>query len=290
MLKRQGFSLLELVLVLVMVGVLFSLCVVGIRKTREAAMQTQTHNNLKQIVLSCHGFNDAYKNLPPAFDLPASKWLTGGMNFPASVHVYLTPFIESNPFFKDFVEAKGKGEIRNYTWAVFLAPGDPTATKDGAGIQNFPANLRVFSNKGLKTKFKANMPPLAEIEPGSASLVDSFPDGLANTILFATKYARCRDGGSRYVAAPTSKLAAFFGQNAARMSAHASDQTAAFQLYPTDADCLTSPLMAQSFSSSGISVGLADGSVRMISPTVSPRTWNMALQPNDGMKLGEDWD
>src|SRR5207244_2701002 len=91
-----------------------------------------------------------------------------------------------------------------------------TLTNNGAAVQNFAANLRAFSDKGYKTPFEANMPPLAAVEPGAASLPKSFPDGTANTIAFITKFAECGDGGSRYAAAPDSKFAAFFGQDAAQ--------------------------------------------------------------------------
>jgi hypothetical protein len=47
--------------------------------------------------------------------------------------------------------------------------------------------------------------------------------------------------------------------------------------------------MAQSMQDYGLSIGLGDGSVRFINPDISPRTWNLAVQPNDGMVLGDDW-
>jgi hypothetical protein len=97
-----------------------------------------------------------------------------------------------------------------------------------------------------------------------------------------------RRGGSKYAAEANSKFAAFFGQNAAQKPAHASDETATYQLQPAGKDCRTSPLMAQAFAKS-LLVGLGDGSVRAISPTMSAETWNRALCPNDGLRLGNDW-
>ena len=35
---------------------------------------------------------------------------------------------------------------------------------------------------------------------------------------------------------------------------------------------------------------MADAAVRLISPKISPETWNRLLQPNDGLPLGNDWD
>src|SRR5262249_50866604 len=144
-------------------------------------------------------------------------------------------------------------------------------------------------DKGLATKFDADMPALAGIERGKARIPGSFPDGLSNTIFFTTKLGNCQDGGSRYVAAPDSKFAAFFGQNAAVKKTHPTDPGATFQNQPTREQCLITPLMAQSMTVSGLQVGLGDGSSRMINPDISPRIWNLAVQPNDGMQLGDDW-
>lgn len=49
------------------------------------------------------------------------------------------------------------------------------------------------------------------------------------------------------------------------------------------------PFMAHSFGQDEILVGLADGSVRLVLPTISPETWNRAMQPNDSLELGTDW-
>jgi hypothetical protein len=128
------------------------------------------------------------------------------------------------------------------------------------------------------------------VEPGPGVALVDLKDGTSNIITFATKFATCADGGSHYAADPSSKWAAFFGQNPASTTAHHSDVTATFQLRPRAGDCLASPLMAQSFQTKGLYVAMADGCVRMINPSISPETWNRALQPNDGKDLDSDWD
>ena len=125
------------------------------------------------------------------------------------------------------------------------------------------------------------MPALGAIEPGSAAIPRSFLHGTSNTFVFATKYSICGEGGSGYAADPTSPWAAFFGQNAAETTAHPSDPRATFQLAPGKGECLTSPLMAQSFTRAGILLACADGSVRLARPPLRVEIWNMAVQPND---------
>jgi prepilin-type N-terminal cleavage/methylation domain-containing protein len=52
---------------------------------------------------------------------------------------------------------------------------------------------------------------------------------------------------------------------------------------------LCDPLRLQSFSLGGILVGLGDGSVRGISTGISAVTWGRAIDPSDGLPLGNDW-
>jgi hypothetical protein len=280
--KRRGFSLVELVVLLAMAGVLLGLVIPAVRSAQVAGVKKETIDNLKQLALACHNCNDAFKRLPPAFDQ------FGDMKFPASIYIHLLPYLEQANVYKIYRMEKGKG-MDELVFRVYQTGDDPSTGKK-EGIVNFAANLRVFTTKGNQTKYDKNMPALAAVEPGQPSIPRTFRDGTSNTILFATKYGHCGQGGSRYAAAPNTAFAPFFGQNAAKVKAHPSDKTATFQLRPGKGDCCTSPLMAQSFTKAGIQAALADGSVRTVSANLSPQTWNAALQPNDGQVLGRDWD
>ncbi len=281
--QRRGFSLVELLLSFVLLGVLLGLLVPAAYGLQQTAHQQATINSLKQICLAIHNANDTYKRLPPAYD-KFSNW-----EFPASVHVHLLPFLEQDNLYRAFQNASGKGEVTETTIKVFIAADDNSNAADNVkGVQNFAANLRVFSIKGANTMYDKDMPKLGATEPGNARIPASFPDGTSNTIIFATKLAAAGDGGSRYAAEPNSKFAAFFGQNAAKKPADPSDPTATFQLQPAAKDARNSPLMAQSFTKN-LLVGLGDGSVRDVAAAISAETWNRAVHPSDGMVLGNDW-
>jgi type II secretory pathway pseudopilin PulG len=270
--------MIELLVVLAALGFLLALLLPAVQKVREAAARAQTQNDLKQMVLALHNFHDTNKQMPPAF----GKF--GGSKAPLSVHVHLLPYLEQNNLYQQYLQGQGDDQAEI---PVFNSPADPSRPKP-AGVQNFPANLRLFSTKGLQTQWDAPMPALGKEEPGNARLAN-VTDGLSNTIAFGTRYGACGEGGSRYASAPNTNTAAFFGQNAAKGKAKPADTTATFLLHPAAGQCVPTPLMGHAFYNFGIDVALADGSTRTVTADITPRTWNAAMQPNDGQVLGNDW-
>ena len=61
----------------------------------------------------------------------------------------------------------------------------------------------------------------------------------------------------------------------------------AFQVAPSIAEC--SFYVTQTAHPGGMVVGLGDGSVRMVTGSVSVGTWLLACTPDDGQPLGSDW-
>lgn len=303
--RRQGFTLIELLVVIAIIAILIALLVPAVQKVREAAARTQVLNNLKQMGLALHNSHGTYQHFPPAWGYYGSN---GGLpNQAASIHFHLLPYVEQDNLYKAY----------NAGAAVppYGAPLDPS-TNDGLGVQNFAANIRVFSNDGVSLGLAAiTSGSLTSLQPiPGSNPISTYPgtqgwgktrfatmqDGSSNVIVFATRFANSGSGVtigtpncSAHAGDPQSQNGAFFGGAVAAAPANVNTGVApTWQLGPNQTvaplpDC--NPIQyAHSYNATGIQVCFGDGSTRQLNPSLSPATWNYALAPADGNQLGSD--
>jgi prepilin-type N-terminal cleavage/methylation domain-containing protein/prepilin-type processing-associated H-X9-DG protein len=108
--RRTGFTLVELLVVIAIIGVLVALLLPAVQSAREAARRMACANNLKQIGLAMHNYEDTWKKLPVALLGGVSSSVDDGFGW----GVAILPFIEQKALY-DSINPNGQpGAIGAY--------------------------------------------------------------------------------------------------------------------------------------------------------------------------------
>ncbi len=100
--RRLGFTLVELLVVIAIIGILIALLLPAVQAAREAARRSQCTNNLKQLALAVHNYNDSHKVFPARMAGTGCGWGTSGANTNRgrlAGWIALFPYIEQTALF-----------------------------------------------------------------------------------------------------------------------------------------------------------------------------------------------
>jgi prepilin-type N-terminal cleavage/methylation domain-containing protein/prepilin-type processing-associated H-X9-DG protein len=323
-----AFTLVELLVVIAIIAILIGLLLPAVQAVREAAARAKCQNNLKQLGLAVHNFEQTNGTMPPYFGVnsrvsiypgspPDNRKLVYGGWF-----AHLLPYVEQDNLYKKVLADCQSSGWNEPHWDVPPQGGQP----GGVVVDQYNGHDYIYQTTVGGT-------------PGSGYHVDGiWIDGvhevpykvlqcpsdptddkglvygywgatnyMANFNAFAPRnttgpwaspvpFSSIRDGLSNTV---------LFGEGYAQC-----DRVGRIALYSWfysafGLDWYGKPntLMfqdrpdeqdcdnwrAQSAHRGGMNVCLADGSVRNVRPSISQATWTAALLPADGTPLGSDW-
>jgi prepilin-type N-terminal cleavage/methylation domain-containing protein len=183
--SRRGFTLIELLVVIAIIAILIGLLLPAVQKVREAAARSKCSNNLKQITLASHMYQDTYSKLP-------AGWVTSapaGAVAPSpgwSWATVILPFIEQTALFNtinpDLVTPNGPSvnTLTQTPIKTYRCPSD-TGPDQNPEFQNFATSNYVCNREvfGPGRTDGSNTPnPLT---------IQTIVDGSSNTIFFGER-------------------------------------------------------------------------------------------------------
>ncbi len=145
---------------------LIALLVPAVQKVREAAARTQTMNNMKQMALAVHNFNDTYQTLPtPKASMPPAE---------LSWRVSILPYIEQNALYNQFDKTAAWDSPRNQSSSNMVVPIYVDVIREPQGLPGTTTHFQYFTGPG--TLWPDNSPK---------RLPNDFPAGTSNTFLLS---------------------------------------------------------------------------------------------------------
>lgn len=199
--KNRGFTLIEMLVVIAIIGILMSLLLPAVQQAREAARRTQCGSNLKQIGLALHSYHAAHGCFP--FGM-------GGTGNKYSALSQLLPYIEQNPVFEkiDFrqdIFAPINDAPRRVEISLFRCPSDEANPQPMAGgAVNYMSNKGSGIVWGLAKGPNAGMPePNGVFFRGSRIGFRDLIDGASSTAAYSERLVT---DGSNGMSSPQSDV------------------------------------------------------------------------------------
>jgi len=309
--RARGFTLVELLVVITIIGVLIALLLPAVQSAREAARRAGCANNLKQLGLAALNYESANGVLPPgAFGAPPEGGLASAWGL--SVLVRVLPFSDGASVFNSAnfsVQAitTANGTLASTGVSTFWCPSDPYVSESqlddndygapaGTGIKQHHTSYGgcqgLWSLEVLPTNptYAAQLASMNGVIFGCSTVrVADVADGTGMTVLFAeTAYGRTPNDGESLGHRGVSRwwnsglpadtmVAAYYPLNGTSRGVPYADHDGGFRDWV---------MAVGSFHPGGANVGFCDGSVRFLKDSIQ----SVPFDPKDGSVPAFPWD
>lgn len=139
----KGFTLIEMLVVIVMITVLIALLLPAVQQARETARRSQCKSNLMQIGFALFNYHQTHTVFPPGVVSSTGPIQDNQQGYHYSWTVQLLPQLEQNNLFQKLDLSQSIYSTNNKNWTdeyqlqVFICPSDPVT--GGAPISCYAA-------------------------------------------------------------------------------------------------------------------------------------------------------
>lgn len=271
--RRRGFTVIELLTVITIIGVLTGLLMPAVQQAREAARRAQCQSQMKQFGLALHNYHDLHGVLPsgaivigPSF-ATFSGWGWGAMVLP---HVDQAP-LYGRIRFEQGTAVGANRDLIPTPLAMWRCPSDPQPPAVTVTIDGHPdatiATGNVVASHGV-------------MSPLSNTRFSDVTDGLSNTLLLGERIFMPSVNGSLMFTSSwcgiVSETDIYVFTSKPYVQAHATQPINRSQTAP------------DSFSSrhpGGVNFCLGDGAVRFVSEFIDSHVLESLGTPDGGEVL-----
>ncbi len=143
---RRGFTLVELLVVIAIIGILVGLLLPAVQAAREAARRMQCSNNLKQLALSLHNYESAFKKFSSNYQgVGTGNRGIGVDNNEYSFTMGLLPYIEQGPLYSNMMSmARPSGPGLPRPWAGTAGYHNAAQENWGRVQKNWTVDISAF--------------------------------------------------------------------------------------------------------------------------------------------------